>query len=299
MRDGTIVQGTGGPERISIQYRMISPDYFRALGIKILQGRSFNESDLQSSAGIVIINETFARRYWPGVDPVGKPVGPGKGRRLIVGVVADIKEMGLNQRVLPTAYIPVTHTNDLMTAQMNRWFLTSWIIRTTGPVKLDETLRQILKNVDSDLPVARIRPMTQVVSGSITEQRFTTTMMTSFAALALLLTTVGLYGVLSYQVSQRTQEIGIRVALGAQSNDVVKLFARQGLGLTLIGVAIGLVAALMLVRFVSSMLFEISATDLSTFALIPVLLVAVSMIACLIPALRATRVDPMIALRYD
>jgi predicted permease len=199
LRDGATILGSHGEERITIQYRTINADYFRALGIKVSRGREFTDADLQSTARVAIINETLARRFWPGEDPVGRPLTSGTRGRQILGVVSDIKEMGANQPALPTVYIPTTHVTDDLASALNRWFLTSWIIRTAEPIKNDDALRQALKDIDPDLPVARVRPMTEVVSGTLTEQRFTMTMMTAFAALAVLLTVVALYGVLSYQ----------------------------------------------------------------------------------------------------
>ena len=299
LRTGMSIQGSHGVEGISVQYRAINPDYFRGVGIRVVRGRAFNDADMQSPAPVVIVNETLARRFWSDEDPIGKRLSPGNNSRQILGVVSDIKEMGADQATLPTVYVPTSQVGNGTAAATNRWFLTSWIIRTAEPIKNEDAFRQALKEIDPDLPVARIRPMTEVVSGTITEQRFTATMMTAFAALAMLLTVVALYGVLSYQVNQRTQEIGVRLALGAQSTDVLKMVIKQGLVLTVIGVTVGLLSALLLEKFLSSLLFGVGATDLSTFALTPMLLIAVSMVACLIPALKATRVDPMVALRYD
>jgi putative ABC transport system permease protein len=196
-------------------------------------------------------------------------------------------------------YQPIQQVSDGLTVAMNRWFLTSWIVRTAEPLDLNSALRNALKEVDSDLPVAKIRPMSQVLSGSIAQQRFITTLMGLFASLALLLTAVGLYGVLSYQVSQRTQEIGIRMALGAQTKDVIRLVVGQGMKLTVIGVLIGLAAAMAMTRLMSSFLFGVSANDTVTFVAVSILLAAVSLLACYIPARRATKVDPMVALRYE
>jgi len=207
--------------------------------------------------------------------------------------------MGLDRPVLPTVYYPMTIVSDETNVALNRWFLSSWIVRTSGQVNIEAAIRDALKQVDPELPVANVRSMTDIVSSSITEQRFETTMMTAFAVLALLLTGIGLYGVLSYQVSQRTREIGVRLALGAQSGDVILMVIKQGLGLTAIGLGLGLLSSIWLTRLISGLLFGIQPTDILTFAGISGLLAIVALLACAVPALRASKVDPMIALRFE
>ena len=293
------IEGRAEKTGSSVEARPISQDYFRTLGITLLRGRSFDATDTRDSAPVIIINENLARRYWPDGHEIGAYVSQGDQKRQIVGVVKDIREKGLDQPVFPTIYVPLQQMSDGGTVGMNRWFLTSWIIRTAEPLDLNAPLRSVLKEIDPELPVANIRPLTEVVSASITAQRFITTLMGIFAGLALVLTAVGLYGVLSYQVTQRTHEIGIRMALGAQGADVIRMVVGQGLRLTLVGVSLGLAAAFGLTRLMSSLLFGVTATDPVAFASISLLLIMVAFLACLIPARRATRVDPTIALRYE
>ncbi|HZS48312.1 MAG TPA: ABC transporter permease [Blastocatellia bacterium] len=299
LRSGQSIAGTNGVDHPTVQVRTISPGYFQAVGIKTLRGTTFTDEDLQTAAPKVVINETLARKYWPNADPVGRPLSDSPKSSRIIGIVGDIKEMGLDQPVLPTIYLPLTRLQDETNVALNRWFLTSWIVRTAGPQNIGPALRKALKEVDPELPVAKIRPMTEIVSASLAEQRFETAMMTAFAALALLLTGIGLYGVLSYQVSQRTSEIGLRLALGARTSDVIRMVVKHGLMLTGIGLVIGVIAARLLVHLISSFLFGIQPTDFVTFTGISVLLAIVSLLACAVPALRASKVDPLVALRYE
>jgi predicted permease len=291
-----------GPEArngASVESRGVNPDYFRTLGISLRNGRGLSDEDRQNAPAVVVVNEALVRRLFPERDPLGAQIYIDKSYRQIVGVVADIREKGANLAPPPTVYVPASQVSDGMSVATARWFLTSWIVRTSAPVDLSAGLRDALREADPQLPVAKIRPMTEVVSASFTHQRFIATLMGAFAALALALTAVGLYGLLSYQVSQRTHEIGLRMALGAQARDVLRMIIRQGMTLVLIGVAVGLACAFALSRIMSNLMFDITATDPATYAFIALLLTAVSLLACYIPARRATRVDPMIALRYD
>jgi predicted permease len=292
------IEGRAEPTGRSIEMRAISPGYFSTMGIALKRG-IFTEADSRDSFPVVIINEALARLFWSDRDPIGDQVSLHGMKWQIVGVVSDIKEMGLDQPVAATVYAPAPQVPEGLTRATNRWFLTSWIARTDGPVDLSAALRNVVREVDPQMPVARIRPLTDVISGSISSEHFLMMLMGSFAALALVLTTVGIYGVLSYQVSQRTQEIGIRMALGAGSRDVLKLIIGQGIRLALAGVAIGLVASYFLTRVMENMLFGVSATDPFTFAIISLLLTGVALVACFVPARRATKVDPMVALRYE
>jgi predicted permease len=293
------IEGRQEPVGRSVEMRAISPDYFRTLGIALGRGRVFTEADARDTFPVVIINEALARLFWSDRDPIGEQISFGGMKPQIVGVVSDIKEKGLDRPVDPTIYVPAPQMPDGLTRSMNRWFLTSWIIRTDGMIDLSAALRNAIREVDPQMPVARIRPMIEVVSGSISSQHFMMMLMGSFAGLALVLTSLGIYGVLSYQVSQRTQEIGIRMALGAQGSDVLKLIIGQGLKLTLTGITIGLIASYFLTRVMESQLYGVSATDPFTFVIISILLTGVALVACFVPARRATKVDPMIALRYE
>jgi len=291
-----------GPEArngASVESRAINPDYFRTLGISLRSGRSLSDEDRQNAPAVVVVNEALVRRLFPERDPLGAQIYIDKTYRQIVGVVADIREKEANLAPAPTVYVPASQVSDGMSVATARWFLTSWITRTSAPGDLSGGLRDALREADPQLTVARIRPMTEVVSASFTQQRFIATLMGAFAALALALTAVGLYGVLSYQVSQRTHEIGLRIALGAQARDVLKMIIRLGMTLLLVGVAVGLACAVALTRIMTHLMFDITVTDPATYASIALLLTLVSLLACYIPARRATRVDPMIALRYD
>jgi putative ABC transport system permease protein len=217
----------------------------------------------------------------------------------IVGVVSNVNDQAFDQPVAPTLYMPMAQVPDGLTGAMNRWFLTTWLVRTSAPVDLNSALRGAVKAVDPQMPVANIRQMSEVMANSISSRRFIMMVMGVFAGLALVLTAIGIYGVLSYQVSQRTHEIGIRIALGARPRDVIKLVVRQGLALAVIGVAIGAVGAYALTGLMSSLLYEVSHRDATTFITISALLVGAALLASYIPARRATRVDPMIALRYE
>ncbi len=276
LRMGMRFEGPSGSVVQSVQVRAISPQYFRALGMPVLRGREFGEADMNPPVPVIIINETLAHRHWSDRDPLGQQLALQGQKREIIGVVRDIKEMGLDQAVEPTVYLPVSQMPDGLMRAMNGWFLTSWIVRTAGPIDLTAALRQAVKDVDPQMPVASVRPLTQVISTSYQSRQFILLLMGIFAGFALVLTAVGIYGVLSYQVSQRTNEIGIRMALGAQTRDVLKLVIGQGMRLTLIGVVIGLGAAYGLTRLISNLLFGVTATDPTTFAVIALLLASVA-----------------------
>ena len=296
LNQNPVVETGAGKTTMSTEARPVGGDYFGAMGIPVLKGRVFGDGEGQQ---VVVVNESFARHFWPGRDPVGEFLTLDNRKWQVVGVVADIKEMGLGQPAKETFYYPAAQMLDKTAESVGRWFLTSWLVRTSAPVDLNAQLREALREVAPELPVARVRPMTEVVSGSLAAQRFVTTLMTAYAVIALILTAVGLYGVLSYQVSQRTREVGVRMALGARGREVVRLFVGQGLRLALAGVLLGLAGAYALTRLMSGLLFGVAATDPLVFAAISLLLLLVALVACLIPARRATRIDPLIALRYE
>lgn len=286
-------------EGFSVEERDISPDYFRVMGIKLLSGRLFTLADKENSLPVVIINQALSQHFWQGRDPVGEQIVHNDQKKQVIGVVSDIREGLLGSPVLPTIYIPMPQVPDQINEAINSWFLTSWIVKTDRPIDLSANLRSVLKESDSQLPIAKLRSMNQVVSSSLAVQKFITTLMSLFAGLALTLTAIGLYGVLSYQVSQRTHEIGIRVALGAQTKDVLKMVILQGFKLNCIGIVIGLATALTLVQLLESLLFGVTKTDPVTFVLVAIILTFVTILACYIPARRATKVDPIIAFKSE
>lgn len=273
-----------------------SPDYFLALGTPLIQGRAFDERDSNDAPKVVIINKTLARRLFPNQDPIGrrfKLINPEQSDewRSIVGVVGDVKYSGLDGPGEAVVYTPFAQTP----------FLWSYVmVRTAGnSTALTPGIRSAISSVDSRLAALQLQPMLEVVWGSVAQPRFNMILLSSFALLALTLAVVGLYGVMSYLVAQRTREIGVRMALGASTTDVLKLVVGRGLVLACAGVAVGLVAAFGVTRVLTSLLFGVSATDPVTFFLMALLLICVALAATVIPARRAMRVDPMVALRYE
>jgi putative ABC transport system permease protein len=274
----------------------VTPGFFATLGIPLLKGRDFTADDHAQAPGVVIISEALARRCWPGEDALGKRLreeGASNPWVSVVGVAADVKYRGLpnNPNADPDVYFPLLQrpNNNLSLA-----------VRTAAePANLTATIRQELQKLDPNLPVYNVMTMAQQVARQTTQARFSAWLLGIFGALALALAAVGIYGVMSYLVTQHTREIGIRMALGAQARDVLKLVVGQGLALTLIGVGVGLIGALALTRLMKTLLFGVSATDPLTFAVIALLLVGIALLACWIPARRATKVDPVIALQCE
>jgi putative ABC transport system permease protein len=290
------------------QYRVISPGYFRVMRIPLLRGRYFNEADTEASPGVVIINATMARQSWPHQDPVGqtiiiaKTMGPEwtDRSRQVVGVVGDVKDTSLDEAAPPEMFVPNTQVPAHMTALMVRVIPTRWVLRTKGdPHSLTSAAAHAVLAVDANEPIAAIKTMEEVVSGSISRWRFNTLLLGIFSALAMILAAVGIYGVLSYSVARRTHEIGIRMALGAKRGDVLKMVVGQGFSLTLVGVGIGIVGAMALTRFLSSLLYGVKPTDPMTYVVVSLFLTSVALLACYIPARRAMKVDPMVALRHE
>jgi putative ABC transport system permease protein len=274
-------------------YNIVSPGYFQAMGTRLLQGRDFTPQDNEQSIQVAIINESFARRFFPGEDPLGKqfslgrPDGP---KSQVIGVVEDGKYAGLNEESRPYVCRP------LWQSQVGS---ISVIVRTAGNLPgLIAVVRGEIQQLDPHLPLAT-GTLVEKLSLPLLPARIVASILGGFGLLALALAAIGIYGVMSYAVAQRTHEIGVRMALGAQKADVLKLIIGQGVVLTLMGVGIGLAAALALTRVMKSLLFGVSATDPLTFILIAPLLTFVALLACFVPARRATKVDPLIALRHE
>jgi putative ABC transport system permease protein len=279
-------------------YTWVEPGYFRTAGIPTIAGRDFNATDDLKTTPVVIINQTLARQFFPHQDPIGKRIKPGIGNgyktepmREIVGVVGDVRQYGLAAPPGPEVYVSLAQSP---LGSMN------FVVRTNvDPLSIVGAVRSEMKGIDSDLPFYGVQTFNEYFSQAFTQPRFLTWLLGLFAALALALAAVGLYGLVSYSATRRTHEIGVRMALGAQRRDVMRLILVQGARLALLGIAIGLLAAFGLTRLMASLLYGISASDPLTFAAVAIVLLAVALLACYIPARRAMRVDPMIALRYE
>ncbi len=280
----------------SADFFAISDGYFKTMEIPMLKGREFNERDASQAPGVIIVNQAFARKFFPNEDPVGKRIKPGISTtdedpvmREIVGVVADVRNRNLTSELRPGYFVPQSQIPfDEMTV----------IVKTTGdPRGVVNAIENEVHALDKELAGFDVKTMEQYISQSVAAPRFNTTLLAVFAGVALILTVVGLYGVMSYSVAQRTNEIGIRMALGAQTRDVLRLIVSQGFKLVLIGLAVGLAGAFALTRVIASLLFGVTAKDPLTFLLVPLVLAVVTLLACYIPARRAARLDPLKALR--
>ena len=280
-------------------HREVSANYLQTMNIPLRAGRYFDKSDNETSMRVAIINETMARQYWPGQNAIGRRFNigdPNDGEWMeIVGIVADVRQMGLDEPVKAEMYMPYQQVTDW------QFFIPRDLaIRTTGdPMSIVGSVRQIVREVDPDQPISNTATMSEVLGEEAAQRRTGMIMLAAFAGLALLLASLGIYGVLAYFVTQHTNEIGVRIALGASSRNILGLVLKKGMGLTLLGVVIGLVASFALTRLMSSLLFGVNAFDPLTFIVVPLLLATVALLACWIPARRATKVDPMIALRYE
>ena len=296
-RTPTAIDGRPLPplsERPIVSLGVVSPDYFKTMGIPLLQGRFFTDNDNETAPVAVIINQSFARRFFPDEDPIGKHIlgsGAQPQPREIIGVVGDVRHIGLDSSPSESMYLSSNQRPQLAM---------SVVVRTSGPPSsVSAAVRSSVLAIDKDQPVARVQTMEEIVSSSISNQRFILLLLGLFAAVALALAAIGIYSVMAYTVTQRTGEIGLRMALGAQTSDVLKLVVGQGMAMALIGIAVGLGGAFALTRVMTSLLFSIGATDPITFVAIPLILAGVALAACFVPARRAAKVDPMIALRYE
>ncbi|MET0622234.1 MAG: ABC transporter permease, partial [Pyrinomonadaceae bacterium] len=278
------------PDQVqSVQLRMVSADYFRALRIELRQGRVFVAGDDRGTPPVAVVNEAFARRFSEGRDVLAQPLSVGRGLddpvRQVIGVVGDIKQQGLDRPAPPMVFVPVQQASDKLLASVRAFTSTSFVVRTTiEPASLTPAVKQQIAALDPTLPLSNVSTMEELAARSIASQRFNMLLLGSFAALGLLLSAVGIYGVMSYTVAQSTREIGIRMALGAQAGGVLKLVTGQGMVLTLIGMGVGTAASLALTRLMEGLLFGVSTTDPATFALYSTVLAAVALVACLIPA---------------
>jgi predicted permease len=285
--------------QVEVEMRWASPAYFQTMGIAQLRGRDFNDADAEGTLPVAIVDESFARRFYPNEDPIGKRIKRGGPRsanpwKTIVGVVRSVRNQRLDATSLPQAYFPVLQEADEM-------YNLSFAVRASGgdPSALTQSVRAAVLAVDRNQPIFDVKPLRQIVADSIALRRLALFLLSVFAAVALALAAAGIYGVMAYAVEQRTHEIGVRMALGARESDVLGLVVRQGLNLALCGVALGLIVALALTRLMEALLFGVSATDPLTFAAIALLLIAVALLACFVPARRATKVDPLVSLRCE
>ncbi|HKZ81182.1 MAG TPA: ABC transporter permease [Pyrinomonadaceae bacterium] len=283
-------------QEIEANIRIVDETYFQTLGVPFLAGRNFDERDKEGSPGVVIIGKTLADKLFAGRDPVGHRLvytGVQAPVDSVVGVVGDVKITGLDDAIRPVVYYPYRQ-NSSMAANL--------VVRTNAdPNALASAVRNETRTLEPDVAIFNVRTMQDLISGSPAAfmRRFPALLISIFAGLALVLSSIGIYGVVSYSVSQQAHYIGVRMALGAQASDILKLVLKQGLALTLVGITIGILAAFVLMRLLRSMLFEVQANDIATFAMVVGTLFLVSMLACYIPARRATRVDPLVALRYE
>jgi putative ABC transport system permease protein len=281
--------------------RMVSPDFFETLRIPVMRGRVLNEQDRENAPNVAVIDEEFVRRYYPKENPIGKRFTFGPPDSVadttarewieIVGVVGHTKHEGLDAEARVQLYLPV--------AQVSRQFM-AVAVRTAGdPERYVNQMREAVRSVDPELPISNVKTMEELIEQSVGQRKLSMMLLSLFSGIALVLASIGIYGVMSYSVTQRSRELGVRIALGARQSDVLRLVLRQGMSLALIGIAIGVGAALLLTRLIQSQLFGVRASDPLTFVAVAVLLGATALIANLVPALRAMRVDPAVVLREE
>ncbi|MGH9451394.1 MAG: FtsX-like permease family protein, partial [Terriglobia bacterium] len=305
-----IVGGSGSQPpgaALDADYRVASPGFFHTMRIPLMRGRAFSESDNASGEPVVVINQTMAKMYWRNQNPIGqriwigKPMGPAwtePSPRQVIGIVGNIRDASMASPPDPTMYIPYAQ----ILAPYAQMFASQvyFVVRTPQtPLAVVPEVRRAIGALDAQLPLAEIEPMTDVISSSLAGWHFRAILLAVFGGLALFIAAIGIYGVISYTVAQRTHEIGIRLALGAHKADVLRMVIGNGIKLALIGVGIGVIAAFALTRFLSSLLYGVKPTSPLTFVGISLILLGVALLACYIPARRATKVDPMVALRHE
>jgi predicted permease len=300
--DGQPKPASQSEMNMALVYR-VEPGYLTAMGIPLKQGRFFNNQDDERSLSVVVIDEVFARKFFGGSDPIGKRIRQdGQDPQQIVGVVGHVKQWSIDsddeQTLQAQLYEPFRQFPDDAMRGLSAGVGVVMLANGSAPASFD-SIRRVVQEQNKENVVSRAQTMNEVIAGSLAQQRFSMILLDAFAVVALLLASLGLYGVISYLVGQRTHELGIRLALGAQRTDVLRLILKHGMKMALGGVVLGLVAALGLTRLLSKMLYGVSTTDPATFAVITVLLTTVALLACFIPARRATKVDPMVALRYE
>ena len=291
------------------QYRWISAGYFRVMDIPLVRGRGFTESDSEHASGVVIINHTLAQQLWPQEDPIGKQITIGKtmgpewsdaAPREVVGVVGDIKDTGLREPAPAELYVPYTQVPSHVVAVSVQMQPASWVVKTHMDRSfIRKEVQKAISAVDSNQAITNVRTMNEILATSVASHQFNMAILTVFALLAVVLAAVGTYGVISYGVSERLREIGLRLALGAQRSDVFRLVVGQGMGFVLLGVGIGLAGAFALTRLLVSLLYGVTAKDPFTFGGVALLLAVVALLACYLPAPKAMSVDPMVAIRYE
>jgi predicted permease len=276
------------------EFRVVSSDYFRALGIPVVSGREFTDSDVLNSMPVLLINDDFARRYFPAEDPLGKQIKPWTDTpATIIGVVRSVRQAGLDQLPRSEIYVPASQVPGRLSDM-------TFVVSTSGdPSALASPVRNVVRSVSASQPLFLVRTMDEVIAGSLQSRRLTLVLLAVFAGLAMLLSAAGVYGVMSYGVSQRTQEIGIRMALGARGRDVTSMVLIDGARVAALGVGIGLAAAAAVTRVMSTMLYQVGAHDPVTFIAVPIALAAVALAASAVPAVRASRVDPLKAMRTE
>jgi putative ABC transport system permease protein len=297
------IEGTPPPPsqiRIVTRFRAVGPKYFSGLQTPLLRGREFTEQDTAAAPRVAVVSQSLANLYWPNEDPMGKrlkPQMPGGDWCVVVGVASDVHHWAADVDVEPTAYYPYTQVPasflPLLEGSM------SYAVRSEESAGLLSSIQAAVGNVDKTVPIYQVQSMEEMVADSGSLRRFDMWLIGAFAGLALALAAIGIYGVTAYSVSQRTREIGIRIALGAQQGSVLLLVLQQGAVLALAGVIVGLIGALALAQVMTSFVFGVSTRDLATFSVVPWFVLVMILLGCYIPARRAAKVDPMVALRYE